>query len=157
ESFRCRAGTANGERYIPLNIQRCSVEIRDRKRPVYGWRRFLLDAIIVHVLDDADDLAPLDLVAHLLNPFANCGRGSAPEFLREVFGNQDNRTAVVDIGPSEVASSDQAGSRSYQESGRHKLEGSDRRVQPGFATGAFRNNRVLVLDIVHWKGIRQAY
>ena len=77
EGFRSCAGTADGERHIPLNIQRLSIEIRDRKRPVHDRRRLLLDAIIVHVLDDADDLAPLDLVTHLVNSLAKRGRGRA--------------------------------------------------------------------------------
>src|SRR5207245_9849629 len=99
ESFRSGAGTANGEGDIALDIQRCSVEIRSRKRPIHGWRRLLLEAVIVQVFDDADDFAPMAPVAHLVNSFANRVIGRAPKFPGEVFGNQDNRTAGVDIGP----------------------------------------------------------
>src|SRR6185437_7979068 len=102
-----------------------SREILDGERPVDRRWGLFLRAVIAHVLDDSDDLTPLGTDAPFVDSLAKRGRSGAPMFPGEIFGNQDNRAAPLDIGPGQAAPRYQASSGGAQKAGGHKLEGSE--------------------------------
>ena len=68
--------------------------VTHQDRPINNMGRFHLNPILMNILNYADHF----LLRHariLAEPFADRGRGSAPELARQVFGNHHHRSAIV--------------------------------------------------------------
>src|SRR5688572_12309773 len=73
-------------------------------------RRGGTDAVLVHVLHDADNFAPdaRRIGCGFANPLADGRGGIAPQLTRETLGNDSDLAAVVDVGPRQIAARDEA-------------------------------------------------
>ena len=59
ECGRARAWRANDKRYAAPHRLRLPFEFGHQDRPIHGCRRLLADSVVVDILCDADDLAPV--------------------------------------------------------------------------------------------------
>lgn len=74
--------------------------------PIDSGRCRLVDAVLRDVLNNAYDFAP-DLAA-FANLSAKGSGGRAPEFAGEIFREDDDGDAAVEVGPGEVAAGEEA-------------------------------------------------
>ena len=99
----------------------------DHRGPVDNRRRAFIDAVLLHVLGDADHLTPR-LGGSLPNAFADGFRSASPLFAGKVLGNDHLWLEVVGFFPSEIATRDQARTESLKVARRDVVVEPDRRI-----------------------------
>ena len=67
-----------------------------------------MDAVVVDIGDDADDVAPWAPGA-FADSLANRSSRLVPQLARQVLGDDGDGTAIVEVVPREVAAGDEAG------------------------------------------------
>src|SRR5215831_1374143 len=82
EAIGACARGANGESdTAPYSLSWNAVDLKRQDRPIHRNRRFLIEAVLMNVSHNADNLSP---IFRLLNLLAHCIRRSGPVLTREV-------------------------------------------------------------------------
>ena len=124
ESVRSRATAANqvGDAAIDeVAVLPDREEVRHQERPVRHGRRLLVEAIVAHVGDDADDFTPvaLGIRAHAL---AEGCRRLPPQLAGETLRHHGDRPLLVEIGPREITAGDERSAHRVHVARGHELE-----------------------------------
>src|SRR6185503_16846796 len=91
-----------------------------------GRPRRLMQTIVVHVADDADDFVPR--AGGVLADALSESRGrNPPELPRQVFRDDRDRLALIEIRPGQVTPGNLPDAKRLKEARRHELEPSNRR------------------------------
>src|ERR1700757_2227919 len=95
--------------------------------PIHGTGRSLIHAVVVHVSNNADNLAPVVFRVGA-DLFAESKRWIVPGFSRQLFRDNGQRNLAVDIAPGEVATGNQWRAQGLEEARGDEPEAVNRKL-----------------------------
>ena len=148
-SFMKAAEPARGERMTNATLRRDRLllpfEAILKNRPIHGGGRRIVDAIVMHVPGDANNLAPIVGGAHA-DLLAEGGGRICHKLSGEILRDDRDGPLLVSFRPGQVAAGNQRRSHRCQIARRDEFETANRRKLARLVDVVLREDRIVLAE-----------